>query len=295
MQITISLRDWAVGETFSSTGAWIIWNGPDYYSLSVQSQPGSCKSWQTLKMYWYGGSNVGPKPGYWRSSNTTDNFIACLYSPAWLGYVSPSNNNLGEWFTGYQGILCADWQVGFSKMNIHEWGLWPNPIWNIIRLILILIAIIICLVIVVRSTLAGALQKKNVMSVYFKLLMNHIQLLAMTSTFNLKWSNSVNSIFNSSQQVAEVSTQIFSLDWFLDQRKYGRSNTTSLYYIKMIMIGLLPIVITIWCYIVWTIYYWFIKAKVSKDKKISRIVSSIIILFLFIHPSLVQYMFSIFE
>ena len=115
---------------------------------------------QKGKMYCYGGSNIGPQPGYWRSSNTSDNFIAWLYSAACLGYVSPSNNNLGECFTGYQGILWADCKVGFSRTGGYNWDKCPNPVWNIIRLILVFIAVIIGIAIIIRSTFAGALQKK---------------------------------------------------------------------------------------------------------------------------------------
>ena len=169
MAVSISLRNWIAGESFSSTGACIQCKGPDYYSLATQSSPGSCKDWQKQKMYWYGGSDIGPKPGYWRSSVTTDNFIACLYSAAWLGYVSPSNNNLGECFTGYQGIIWGDWQVGFSKTSNYQWDRCPDPTWNIIRLLLVFIAVVIGIVIIIiRSTLAGALQRKNIQSVYIK-------------------------------------------------------------------------------------------------------------------------------
>ena len=52
-----------------------------------------------------GGSDIGPQPGYWRSSNTTDNMIECLFTSACLGYNNETNNNLGECFEGYQGIL----------------------------------------------------------------------------------------------------------------------------------------------------------------------------------------------
>ena len=117
-------------------------------------------------MYWYGGNDDVPKPGYWRRSATSDNFIACLYSAAWLGYASPSNNNLGECFTGYQGILCADWQIGFSRTNNYQWNRCQDPTWNIIRLLLMIVAIIIVVVIIIRSTLTGALQKKNIQSIY---------------------------------------------------------------------------------------------------------------------------------
>ena len=294
MDISVSLRSWALGESFSTTGAWIECKGPDYYSISTQSEPGSCKNCQTLRMYCYGGSNIGPKPGFWRSSNTTDNFIGWLYTGAWIGYVAPSNNNLGEWFTGYQGILCADCQVGFSRTTNYKWSRCPNPVWNIIRLILILIAAIVAVIIIIKTTLAGALQKKNVQSVYLKLLMNHFQLLSLTSSFNLNWPGSVDEFFTASQPVAEVSTQILSFDWLIDQRQNGGHNLIDIYYLKMIMYAILPITMVIGSYIVWTIYYCFVK-KNSKAKKLGRVISSLIIMFLLIHPSLVHYMFSNFE
>ena len=107
----------------------------------------------------------------------SDNFISCLYSGAWLGYVSPSNNKLWEWFTGYQGVLWADWQSGFSRTSDYTCGAWPNATWNIFRILLLIAAVFIFIVIIIRSTLAGALQKKKIQSVYIKILMNHLQLL----------------------------------------------------------------------------------------------------------------------
>ena len=193
MVVTIALRTWNAGESFSSTGAWTEWASPDYYSLVQQTSPGRWKSCQTSKMYCKGGSDVGPKPGYWRSSLTSDNFISCLYSGACLGYVPPSNNKLGEWFTGYQGTLWAEWAVNFSKSSNYKWEKCPDLTWNIIRLFLIFLAIIIGIVIIVRSTLTGALQKKNVQSIYIKLLMNHLQLLTLTSSFDLRWPDNVSS------------------------------------------------------------------------------------------------------
>ena len=294
LAVTISLRSWVAGESYTTTGAWIQCKGPDYYSLSTQNTPGNCLSWQKSKMYCYGGSNVGPQPGFWRSSTTSDNFISWLYSAAWLGYVSPSNNNLGEWYTGYQGILCADCVVGFSRTGSYEWAKCPNPVWNVIRLILVFIAIIIGITFMIRSTLAGALQKKNVQSVYIKLLMNHIQLLVLTSTFNLKWPSRVEDLFNTSKPVAEVSTQILSVDWFLDQRNNGKENIIEIYYMKMMMYALIPIVMAVFWYVVWSLIYCF-KKKVSEGQKSGRITASLIIMFFLIHPSIVQCMFSNFE
>ena len=294
MAVTIALRTWVAGESFSSTGAWIEWASPNYYSLEQQTSPGSWKGWQTSKMYCKGGSDVGPKPGYWRSSLTSDTFISCLYSGACLGYVSPSNNKLGEWFEGYQGVLWADWAANFSKTSSYKWGKCPNPTWNIIRLLLIFLAIIIGIILIVRSTLSGALQKKNLQSVYIKLLMNHLQLLTLTSSFDLRWPDSVNSFFSSSNEIAQVSTQFLSFDWFLDQRGGGGSNLIRLYYQKMIMYAFVPLIMAAWSFLFWTLYF-CLRKKADATKKIGRIVATLIILFFLIHPTIVQYMFSNFK
>ena len=294
MVVSIALRTWNAGESFSSTGAWTEWASPDYYLLEQQTSPGSWKSCQTSKMYCKGGSDVGPLPGYWRSSLTSDNFISCLYSGACLGYVSPSNNKLGEWFTGYQGTLWADWTVNFSKTSNYKCEQWPNYVWNIVKLFLVFIGAIIGIVLIVRSTLAGALQKKNVQSVYIKLLMNHLQLLTLTSSFDLRWPDSVSSFFNSSNEVAQVSTQFLSFDWFLDQRNDGGSNIIRLYYQKIIMYALIPLIMAVSSAAFWSLYFW-IKKKLDPTKRSGRIMATLIILFFLIHPTIVQYMFSNFK
>ena len=294
MIVTIALRSWITGEYFSSTGACIECASPDYYSLEAQTAPGSCKNWQTQKMYCKGGSNVGPKPGYWRSSLTSDNFISWLYYGACLGYVSPTNNKLGECFKGYQGILCADWIPNFSRTGNYEWSKWPDFAWNIIRLILFFIVVIVWAIFMIKSTISNTLQAKNIQSVYIRTLMNHLQLLVITASFNFKWSSNVNQFFDSSKQVAQVTTQFLSFDWFLDKRNSEGSNLIRLYYQKMIMYALLPFVA-----LIVSIIFWFIFYKIAKDsnnnKRNGRIVATVIILMFLMHPTIVQYMFSNFK
>ena len=59
--------------------------------------------------------------------------------------------------------------------------------------------------------------------------MNHLQLLTLTASFKLKWPSNVDDLLSSSKPAAEVSTQIISFDWFLDQRQNGGSNIIRLY------------------------------------------------------------------
>lgn len=71
------------------------------YSLFKMTQPGDCKKCPTAKAICFGGSNIGPKPGYWRKNNITSNFIKCLYENACLGMLPPDNNPIGKCDTGY--------------------------------------------------------------------------------------------------------------------------------------------------------------------------------------------------
>ena len=75
-----------------------------------------------------------------------------------------------------------------------------------------MMAVVVGIVIIIRSTLAGAIQRKNIQSVYIKLLMNHLQLLILTASFDFDWPDRVLKIFEASEPIAQVTTQIFSFD-----------------------------------------------------------------------------------
>ena len=164
-----------------------------------------------------------------------------------------------------------------------------------------MLAVIVGIIIMIRSTLAGALQRKNVQSVYIKLLMNHLQLIILTASFNFDWPQSVVEIFETSEPVAQVATHILSFDCFLDQRSEdsdtssdSESNLIRLYYQKMIMYTVMPMVIALCSFSFWNLYYCN-KGRIGKLKKPSRIMATLIILFFLVHPSIVQYMFSNFN
>lgn len=55
---------------------------------------------------------------------------------------------------------------------------------NIVIFIVVVVIVVVALVMMVRSTLAGALEKKNAVSIYIKILMNHLQLILLVSSFN---------------------------------------------------------------------------------------------------------------
>ena len=106
-----------------------------------------------------------------------------------------------------------------------------------------MLAAIIIIVIIIRSTLEGALVRKNLQSVYMKILMNHLQLILLTSSFDFDWPDNVKEFYDSTKPVSQVSNQLISFDCFLDKRSEGNdSNIIRIYWQKMIMYAVMPLV-----------------------------------------------------
>ena len=57
--------------------------------------------------------------------------------------------------------------------------------------------------------------KKSNVSVYLKILTNHLQLIVITLNFNLDWPNEVNKLNETTKPLADVSSRIISFDCFL--------------------------------------------------------------------------------
>ena len=136
------------------------------------------------------------------SSSVWTQLLVCkLLELSHRGMVAPDYNPDGSCATGYQGILCASCQPGYSITGSFTCSLCPNETANVIRLSGILIAAIIIVVFMIRSTLNGALEVRNVTSIYQKIILNHIQLIVLTASFNFNWPEMVTSFFNASQPV----------------------------------------------------------------------------------------------
>ena len=60
------------------------------------NEPGSCEICPIESAKCNGGSNIGPLPGFWRTSNISKVFVSCLYGRACLGMIPPRNNPMGD-------------------------------------------------------------------------------------------------------------------------------------------------------------------------------------------------------
>ena len=155
----------------------------------------------------------------------------------------------------------------------------------------------------VRSTLAGANDKNNVTGIYIKILMNHIQLIMLTASFNFDWPDQVTSLFDSIKPVASASTQVMSFDCFLTAATNttsvstttavsSNSNTdvswTRIFFLKLVMLALLPFIVFLASTAFWAVYKLLgrVTAPVS-----GKALSTLVIVLFLVHPNIVQYTF----
>jgi hypothetical protein len=94
-ELDVGLRECKVGEYFNAVGK-CIWCDPNQgYSLVAMKEPGDCKKCDSEKATCTGGNDIGPKPGYWRPSNSSSNFMRCPNPDVCLGWVAPTWNPMG--------------------------------------------------------------------------------------------------------------------------------------------------------------------------------------------------------
>jgi len=120
------------------------------------------------------------------------------------------------------------------------------------RLLGLFFVLIVAIVILIRSTLQGAFEKKNYLSVYLRIFLNHMQLLILTASFDFQWPNAVKEMFKSAAPVAEASTQFISFDCFIDSRESNDdTDTLRLFYSKLVMLAILPFLIVAFAFLTW--------------------------------------------
>ena len=210
---TISFRECVSGEEFTSDGQCIECS-PGFYLIQPPSSPTSCLTCPS-NAHCFGGNKVSPKPGYWRSSESSLQFLRCYTPSACTGSSQGDFNPQGHCYSGYQGILCAQCETGYSRNSNFQCAACPEMWKNALLLLGILLLSTAFLVIFIRVTLASTLAKKSNISVYLKILTNHLQLIVITLNFDLDWPNEVNAVNESAQPLADVSSQLISFDCFL--------------------------------------------------------------------------------
>jgi len=174
----------------------------------------------------------------------------------------------------------------------------PIQLWNVVeRLFFIFIAGIGTIAMLIRSTMAGARERKNIISIYMKILMNHLQLLLLISNFEFDWPQFVKEAFAVAEPVAEISKQMLSFDCFLDTRTDTKTEQEDsllrIQYQKMVIFSFMPLLLASASYCFWLVRSKWLEGGFEVVK--GKAISSLIIALFMIHPNLTQFMFDVFN
>ena len=240
----------------------------------------------------YGNFTMVPKKGYWRSNQLSPEFWECPYEDSCLGSPEPPQplNLIGKCAEGYFGNLCNGCTSGFSRQSSSECAKCPPLYQNSIRITGIAVGIFIALIIIIRTAINSAKKPRSYYSIFIKILLNYIQLVMLTASFQLQWPNYAKELFKVQQSAGSATEQVFSVDCFLDNSQEDTQARTV--RTKLIMLALLPALLLAVSVVVW-IPFALILRKYNYLK--NELCTTMVILFFVIHPSLVKFMFDYFN
>ena len=86
---------------------------------------------------------------------------------------------------GYYGVMCTSCLPGYKKSGLSECELCTDGEYYKVAIIMVGMTFGLCFL--VRTTLKGAVSKEANSSVFNKIIMNHLQMLIITSDFDMDW------------------------------------------------------------------------------------------------------------
>jgi hypothetical protein len=235
----------------------------------------------------YGNSTMAPKPGYWRYSNETDNFIQCLASDACLGSPDSPIAPTGLCADGYSGNLCQVCTSGYSRTGRYQCSRCPNLVPNIVISTLLILLALLGFALVVMTAIRSAQKTQSLLAIHVKIFMNYLQMIVVGSALNLNWPSFVRSFLNGQDAAGNFAEQLFSFGCLLLEVSVSPS---SMYYTNVLLTSLLPIALFLLCLLVWLLLGCCLDIQ-NKARKIGA--SAVIILFI-LHPTITKQMFSMF-
>jgi len=173
--------------------------------------------------YCLGGARIGSRKGYWRPSVEKAEFIQCPNPEACLGIsksLEQSNFVLLEEKcdidAGYVGTLCALCAKGYAETFAFTCVKCPGSLLVAARIVISWTVFAIIIIALVRSMLVGIYKPKSLFVTRAKILLDHLQILSISTIRSLNWDIPTLRIFHWEEQAGILSSILFASDCFLD-------------------------------------------------------------------------------
>ena len=277
LQINVFLRKCVKGEKLELGIACRVCE-KNSYNLKAGHECLTCPTGAICK----GGSSIIASSGYWRNDENSDVFFKCPNSNA---CIEEDEKTIGKnCKEGYCGNLCQSCSDGFSRAATNECSKCLDQKKNTGLIIGLCFVAISVLIVITSSNINGAFKEQSITSIYFKILLNYIQVVALTISFNLSWPYLVRKMFEVQGKTAGSSDQFLSVDCFL-QGKFKA------FYAKLIILALIPVICFVFSIMFWTLWRKLKNCQHVKEK----LIGSIVVQLFFFQPTIIKYNFSLFN
>ena len=253
IRLFLSFRSCQMGEILSNQRCVTCSVG--YYLLRFNENTTECtKCHDSDPFYCYGGSNLTPKPSYWRIDYYSENFLLCPNPASCLGY-SFQNASLynqlmatGECAYGYKGVLCGECIENFGIMDKFFCAKCDNDYIYfymigsmIFKLIIILFsvhkAMIMCLSLITSNIVN---LRKVISNILMKILFNHLTcLIIVFSIPSLIMPDFIKKILHFTKSTSPNVTEVMSLECVMKNLKMRMNPQT----VKLLIIWISPVIL----------------------------------------------------
>ena len=277
--VQVYLRDCIKGETLKGGDACIKCS-PGTYNMKASTSCLPCPDGGIC----LGGSDLLSAEGYWRKSKASDIFYKCFLPAACLEESYEDHDFEDKCEKGYTGNLCQGCIRGYSRDGENKCAECGDETNNIVFVCLVSTGGAVVIFILTASTISAAYKEQSITSVYFKIMTNYTQIVALTISFDLDWPDMVLKLFDGQKQAVGASDRLFSIDCLL---KEGIEP----FYARLLLINLVPILFSIL-----STFFWLIKSSISKTPDLfSKIIGSITVQVFFFMASIIKINFSMFN
>lgn len=208
---------------------------------------------------------------------------------------------------GYHGVICSSCLPGFKRSGTSSYECQACYKYELVWIIFVLALVIIGFTVMVKAVLASALAEENTQSVFGKILLNHLQMITITASFDMDWPFHVKYIFALVAPIKELTNAIVSFDCFMDRRNiedvdpyrfYTDENDVRVVYQKLILYAGMPISLATIAWLVWYVIgrcnRWH-KTPGMQEKHRTKFIATYVFLLFYVHPILTQSMIDMFN
>eukprot|EP00899_Mesostigma_viride_P008438 jgi/Mesvir1/17596/Mv08828-RA.1 len=203
-----------------------------------------------------GGDDVLPLPGYWRSSNVSYEFHACLNEnacayPGREEYLADvAANDSATWRAdaqcdvdqGYRGVLCAECAEGYGLTQDFVCRECPSVGANTTYFLIILLAEVFVFALLVKESLAWATRDRATehlnAAVYVKLLVSYYQIMGIAYNYKVPWPVAIGQLLGIMHNVVSGGRGLVALECTFK----GRLVSTPVAVMQSIYYAALPLV-----------------------------------------------------